>query len=143
MFEGKLVFAAGDFGDYDIFLYDLSSKKLTQLTSGEAWNDYPRFSPDARKIAFGSTRSGKQEIWIMNADGSDANAPLYRAEVNGFFGRVREKIHFADKLVYSGSGTNRTVRAFYLMATTQFTSNETANESDYWNVGISAGSAKS
>jgi len=74
MFEGKLVFAAGNFGDYDIFLYDLSSKKLTQLTSGEAWNDYPRFSPDARKIAFGSTRSGKQEIWIMNADGSDAKS---------------------------------------------------------------------
>jgi len=74
MFGGKLIFAAGNFGDYDLFLYDLSSKKLTQLTSGEAWNDYPRFSPDAHKIAFGSTRSGKQEIWIMNADGSEAKS---------------------------------------------------------------------
>ncbi len=71
MFQGKLVFAAGNFGDYNIFLYDLSSKKLAQLTSDNSWNDYPRFSPDASKIVFGSTRSGKQEIWIMNADGSD------------------------------------------------------------------------
>ena len=74
MFKGKLVFAAGNFGDYDIFLYDLCTGTLKQLTSGEAWNDYPRFSPDASKIAFGSTRSGKQEIWMMNADGSDARS---------------------------------------------------------------------
>ena len=71
---GKLVFAAGNFGDFDIFLHDLSSKTLTQLTSDEAWNDYPRFSPDARKIAFGSTRSGKQEIWIMDAEGTGAKS---------------------------------------------------------------------
>ena len=31
MFEGKLVFAAGNFGDFDIFLYDLSSNKLTAV----------------------------------------------------------------------------------------------------------------
>ncbi|MGD0909332.1 MAG: hypothetical protein ABSA96_17250 [Candidatus Acidiferrales bacterium] len=74
MIEGKLVFAAGNFGDFNIFLYDLSSNKLTQLTSDDAWNDYPRFSPDGQKIVFGSTRSGKQEIWIMNADGGCAKS---------------------------------------------------------------------
>ena len=71
---GKLVFAAGNVGDYDIFLYDLGAGKLTQLTSDTAWNDYPRFSPDATQIAYGSTRSGKQEIWLMNADGSGAKS---------------------------------------------------------------------
>jgi Tol biopolymer transport system component len=71
---GKLVFAAGNFGDFDIFLYDLDFKKLTQLTSDESWNDYPRFSPDGRQIAFATTRSGKQEIWLMNQDGSDAKS---------------------------------------------------------------------
>ena len=76
MFEGKLVFAAGNFGDFDIFLYDFSSNQLKQLTSDDAWNDYPRFSPDGGKIAFGSTRSGKQEIWMMNADGSGANGTI-------------------------------------------------------------------
>lgn len=74
MFEGKLVFAAGNFADYNIFLYDLNSQKLTQLTCDNFWNDYPRFSPDASKIAFATTRSGKQEIWLMNADGSDAKS---------------------------------------------------------------------
>jgi TolB protein len=65
----------GNFGDYDIFLYDLDFNKQTQLTSDEAWNDYSRFSPDARQIAFGSTRGGgKQEIWLMNLDGSGARS---------------------------------------------------------------------
>jgi Tol biopolymer transport system component len=71
---GKLVFAAGTVGDYDIYLYDLTANNLTQLTADTAWNDYPRFSPDATKIAYGSTRSGKQEIWLMNADGTDAKS---------------------------------------------------------------------
>jgi Tol biopolymer transport system component len=75
MLTGKLVFAAGNVGDYDIFLYDLASKKQVQLTSDEHWNDCPRFSPDGRRIAFGSTRSGgKQEVWLMNLDGSDARS---------------------------------------------------------------------
>jgi Tol biopolymer transport system component len=74
MFKGKLVFAAGNVGDYDIFLYDLAANKLSQLTSDEFWNDYPRFSPDASQIAFSTNRSGKQEIWVMNADGSGAKS---------------------------------------------------------------------
>ena len=31
----------------------------------------PRFSPDGRRVAFGSTRTGARQIWIANSDGSD------------------------------------------------------------------------
>lgn len=31
----------------------------------------PQFSPDGKKVAFASDRSGKAEIWIANTDGSD------------------------------------------------------------------------
>jgi Tol biopolymer transport system component len=42
-----------------------------QLTTDRAYDDAPVFSPDGRKIAFLSSRSGSLQVWIMNADGSD------------------------------------------------------------------------
>jgi Tol biopolymer transport system component len=33
---------------------------------------YPAYSPDGRKIAFGSTRSRASEIWVCSSDGSNA-----------------------------------------------------------------------
>jgi Tol biopolymer transport system component len=34
-------------------------------------NAWPAYSPDGRKIAFGSSRSGDFEISVMNADGTE------------------------------------------------------------------------
>src|SRR6266581_6296490 len=40
------------------------------LTHGEGWNYSPRWSPDGSHILFGSTRTGVEELYLMNADGS-------------------------------------------------------------------------
>ena len=32
----------------------------------------PKFSPDGKKIAFLSSRSGKNQVWIMNTHGGEA-----------------------------------------------------------------------
>ena len=43
------------------------------LLASSFFEGYPRFSPDGRRIAFASTRSGdRQEIWLAAADGSSA-----------------------------------------------------------------------
>jgi Tol biopolymer transport system component len=36
------------------------------------WESHPAFSPEARRIAFASNRSGHNEIWTANPDGSDS-----------------------------------------------------------------------
>jgi Tol biopolymer transport system component len=54
--------------------------------SAKTQNLQPQFSPDGRKIAFQSLRSGYPEVWICNRDGSDA---LQVTELRGFAGSPR------------------------------------------------------
>lgn len=58
-----------------IWSIDLTSKKDSrmQVTSSGGNNRAPVFSPDGRKIAFQSDRSGSLEIWVCNRDGSSLN----------------------------------------------------------------------
>ncbi len=56
----------------DIWSVPLSGGEATPLTHGQAWDSEPRFSPDGTKIAFVSDGGGNEQIWIMNADGSEA-----------------------------------------------------------------------
>jgi TolB protein len=56
----------------DIWVIDLASGRATNLTPGDdPWLDEtPSWSPDGKSIVFQSTRSGRFEVWRMNADGS-------------------------------------------------------------------------
>jgi dipeptidyl aminopeptidase/acylaminoacyl peptidase len=59
----------------DIWRIDLQSasptRDTTRLISSTRIQMNPRYSPDGSRIAFQSTRSGANEIWVANADGSN------------------------------------------------------------------------
>jgi len=63
-------YGPGEPGSFDIYLMDIASKQWVQLTHDGGHNDSPSWSPDGRHIVFQSNRSGKEEIWMMLADGS-------------------------------------------------------------------------
>ncbi|HET7841772.1 MAG TPA: S9 family peptidase, partial [Terriglobia bacterium] len=49
-----------------------SSDEPRQLTRGDGNDTRPRWSPDSQTIAFISTRSGKQQVWIIPVNGGAA-----------------------------------------------------------------------
>jgi TolB protein len=57
-------------GNYNVFLLDVASGKLVQLTHGAGRNEHPWFSPDGRQIVFESDRNGGKQIFTMLADGT-------------------------------------------------------------------------
>jgi TolB protein len=67
-------------GNYDIYVMDIVSHQLVELTKDEGRNERPSWAPDGRHIAFESTRTGTNEIWTMLADGSQPRQLTFRGE---------------------------------------------------------------
>jgi Tol biopolymer transport system component len=62
--------------DENIWQLDLAGGKAsgppTKLIASTWQDNAPQYSPDGKKIAFASDRSGSYEIWVAGADGSGA-----------------------------------------------------------------------
>jgi dipeptidyl aminopeptidase/acylaminoacyl peptidase len=57
-----------------LHLLSLDTGLSRQLTSGEAVDSAPDWSPDGKQIAFLSTRSGKPQVYLIPVDGGEARS---------------------------------------------------------------------
>ena len=57
-------------GNYDIYVMDIASRQMVELTRDAGRNERPSWAPDGRHLVFESTRAGTRQIWTMLADGS-------------------------------------------------------------------------
>lgn len=68
-FQSDARTASNPNGLVKIYAIELTSGRISALTSGD-WNDeQPRYSPDGGRIAFTSTRDGSYNLYVMDADG--------------------------------------------------------------------------
>ena len=59
------------YGDGDIKVYDVDTRRHTTLTKHPAFDAAPSWSGDGSQIAFWSDRDGQSDIYTMDADGSN------------------------------------------------------------------------
>ena len=69
----RLVYSLGT-QDTNIWKVDLSAKSaaLDEGLSSTYRDVFPQYSPDGKRVTFYSNRTGKLDIWVANADGSQA-----------------------------------------------------------------------
>ncbi|HXT15108.1 MAG TPA: amidohydrolase family protein [Gemmatimonadaceae bacterium] len=68
----------------DLYTLPVTGGKATRITSGQAYDAMPHYSPDGKSIVFVSDRSQSDNIWIAEADGSHPRA-LTRDATNQHF----------------------------------------------------------
>jgi len=59
-------------GKFNIFFMDVASRNYVQLTHDEGKNENPSWAPDGVHLAFMSNRTGRSQIWMMLANGTQA-----------------------------------------------------------------------
>lgn len=94
---------------YDIFRLNRDGSGRARLTQTPLWvpvvpgnfkqwnNVSPTWSPDGSQIAFLTDRTGRWEIWTMNADGSNQR-PLFSDEINN---QLQITYNFVDERMLS------------------------------------------
>ncbi len=71
----KIAFASRRTGGYRIYVANADGTAV-QMLSAQSYSAHPKWSPDGSMIAYDAdgNQNGWQDLWLMNADGSDQHA---------------------------------------------------------------------
>lgn len=97
----------------DIYTMPVTGGEATCLRAGLAFEVQPRFSPDGKKIAFTSDAGGGDNIWMMNADGTNAKQI------------TKENFRLLNNPIWTPDGQ-------YIIARKHFTSTRSLGAGEMW-----------
>jgi imidazolonepropionase-like amidohydrolase/Tol biopolymer transport system component len=104
----------------DIYTMPITGGTPKRISEGLSWDVQPRFSPDGTRIAFTSDRGGGDNIWVMNADGSD------KRQV------TKEEFRLLNQPSWSPDGQ-------FIAAKKHFTTERSAGTGEIWMYHVSGG----
>lgn len=104
----------------DIYVMPSTGGEATLLSGGTPYEVQPRFSPDGKKISFTSDREGCDNLWVMNADGSDRHSI------------TKEKDRQTNNAVWTPDGQ-------YLIARKHYRNTRSLGAGEMWMYHISGG----
>ncbi|MCG2419000.1 amidohydrolase family protein [Aequorivita sp. F47161] len=105
----------------DIYTMPITGGKAKPIRTGIPFEIQPRFSPDGTKISFTSDAGGGDNIWVMNADGSNAKQV------------TKEDFRLLNNAVWSADGN-------YLIARKHFSSSRSLGAGEMWQYHKTGGS---
>lgn len=77
--DGSLAFTSSRDGDAEIYKMDADGRAPRRLSRSPGEDLTPRVSPDGRRVAFLSTRTGADRIWVMGPEGESPRPVRSRA----------------------------------------------------------------
>lgn len=104
----------------DIYIMPIGDGKAALLAGGPAFEVQPRFSPDGKRISFTSDRSGGDNIWVMDRDGSNPE------QISD------EDFRLCNNAVWTPDGQ-------YVVAKKHFTSHRSLGAGEMWLFHVSGG----
>jgi TolB protein len=96
-------------GNPDIYVMDLGSKALTQVTRHYGIDTEPVWMPDGNSIVFTSDRAGKPQVYQVSASGGEPVRISFQGESN-----ARPTISFDGKKIAMAQGSGNVYRVAVL-----------------------------
>lgn len=83
--------------DADVWVMPVNGGRERRLTTAPGLDDGPEYSPDGRHIWFNSVRTGRMQVWRMNANGARQTQMTFDADMNSWFPHISPD---GEKVVY-------------------------------------------
>lgn len=90
---GYIIWESNRDGDWEIYLMDMSNNIAKKLTDNNVSDKAARVSDDGKLIAWTRGDEPKQEVWVMNADGSNQRMLVANAAFGAWYNDGKMVIH--------------------------------------------------